>query len=715
MRTFRTTTALIASLSLMLPGTLPAQEGDGVQITECPEGAEPPCPPANGEAPAAEGEAVEKAPEAEGAASQEAPADAAAEPGQAEQPADEAAEPAPAEQPADEAVAPEQAEQPAPEAAAPEQVGEDVSEDVAAPGEAAEVAPAPAQDQGAEAQPEAEAEPAAETQATEDAEGEPQAAPAEAAEAPAPEGDSKAQAGPAAQGAASADAAAEAPAAELAGEGDDIVETLQDGLPADGEPEAEAPAESAAEDQASQADETADPADTAEGDAAAEAPVTDAESGAAADASTAPAADAETSPDAVTADEAAPGEDAAAAQDAAAAEEPAPAVDNGAAKTAEGDAEAKTQGSPQARPKAVATEAPAAAQPAEAAAATADENNAAEVTEEVVTEETARSSDEEFETTLEAAPSKSKGADAGADKDKEEGLSQFERALLVGLGAFAAGKVLSDGRQVVTSSGDRVVVEQGGDYQLIKDDDALLRQPGAEVRTETFDDGSTRTTVTREDGSQIVTIRDAELRVLRRVRITPDGERIVLIDDTTETKAVDVSRLPEPRRATQDAQQSFDEAALRRALEAEADVGRRFTLRQVRTIPQVRALAPAVELDNITFETGSAAITPDQARELSDLGRTIAAAIEQDPREVFLIEGHTDAVGDAAYNLALSDRRAETVALALTEYFEVPPENLVVQGYGEKFLKVETDGPERANRRATVRRITELLQTAAAN
>ncbi|MCB2132755.1 MAG: OmpA family protein, partial [Rhodobacteraceae bacterium] len=77
--------------------------------------------------------------------------------------------------------------------------------------------------------------------------------------------------------------------------------------------------------------------------------------------------------------------------------------------------------------------------------------------------------------------------------------------------------------------------------------------------------------------------------------------------------------------------------------------------------------------------------------------------------EVFLIEGHTDAVGSAAYNLALSDRRAESVALALTEYFEVPPENLVVQGYGEAFLKVQTDADERANRRAAVRRITPLL------
>ena len=73
------------------------------------------------------------------------------------------------------------------------------------------------------------------------------------------------------------------------------------------------------------------------------------------------------------------------------------------------------------------------------------------------------------------------------------------------------------------------------------------------------------------------------------------------------------------------------------------------------------------------------------------------------------IEGHTDAVGNAAYNLALSDRRAESVALALTEYFDVPPENLVIQGYGEYDLKVPTEASEQENRRVAVRRITPLL------
>ena len=74
----------------------------------------------------------------------------------------------------------------------------------------------------------------------------------------------------------------------------------------------------------------------------------------------------------------------------------------------------------------------------------------------------------------------------------------------------------------------------------------------------------------------------------------------------------------------------------------------------------------------------------------------IKRAIQANPQEVFLIEGHTDAVGADVDNLSLSDRRAESVALVLSEQFDVPPENLTTQGYGEQNLKVPTDGPETA-------------------
>ena len=58
---------------------------------------------------------------------------------------------------------------------------------------------------------------------------------------------------------------------------------------------------------------------------------------------------------------------------------------------------------------------------------------------------------------------------------------------------------------------------------------------------------------------------------------------------------------------------------------------------------------------------------------------------------------------------------AESVAVALTERFQVPAENLTTQGYGEQYLKVQTQAAEVQNRRVTVRRITPLITVLAAN
>jgi outer membrane protein OmpA-like peptidoglycan-associated protein len=278
----------------------------------------------------------------------------------------------------------------------------------------------------------------------------------------------------------------------------------------------------------------------------------------------------------------------------------------------------------------------------------------------------------------------------------------------------AVGSLLDNGTEVVSNTGDRVVTRNpDGFYTVYRDDDALLRQEGSTVRTQTFDDGSTRTIVERPNGVQVVTIRSAEGRVLRRARVLPDGAQVVLLDDTEQAEPVDirtlVDRAPPPVTVSADA---ADEATLRRIFEGAAiyDPGRTFTLRQIREISAVRNLVPGIDLDAITFATGSAAIPAAQLGSLVDMGLLIEEALDEDPSEVFLVEGHTDAVGSEASNLALSDRRAETVALALTENFAIPPENLVVQGYGEDFLKVATEGPEQLNRRATIRRITPLLQ-----
>jgi outer membrane protein OmpA-like peptidoglycan-associated protein len=138
-------------------------------------------------------------------------------------------------------------------------------------------------------------------------------------------------------------------------------------------------------------------------------------------------------------------------------------------------------------------------------------------------------------------------------------------------------------------------------------------------------------------------------------------------------------------------------------------IQRRYSLDEVRYSQAVRERMPRVDIDTINFETGSWEVAPDQAARLAAMADGIKRIIAANPAEAFLIEGHTDAVGSDVDNLSLSDRRAESVAVILTDQFQVPPENLVTQGYGEQFLKVPSQGPERRNRRVTVRRITPLL------
>jgi outer membrane protein OmpA-like peptidoglycan-associated protein len=229
----------------------------------------------------------------------------------------------------------------------------------------------------------------------------------------------------------------------------------------------------------------------------------------------------------------------------------------------------------------------------------------------------------------------------------------------------------------------------------------------------------TRTIVIRPDGDQIITVTGPDGQLLRRIRRDREGREIIIIDNTYRDPAavggfyVDlpppIIRMPMNRYIVE-----ADEAppdVIYDTLEAPPvdRVERRYSLDEIRYSPSVRQLMPSIDLNTINFDTGSWEIPPDQAAKLQAIADGLNRAIQRNPREVFLIEGHTDAVGNDTDNLSLSDRRAESAATLLTQQFGVPAENLTSQGYGAQFLKEQTSGPSRINRRVTVRRITPLL------
>ena len=354
-------------------------------------------------------------------------------------------------------------------------------------------------------------------------------------------------------------------------------------------------------------------------------------------------------------------------------------------------------------------------QPEESAAASAstdisEEQTAdasVEVETETVTEETSRSSTEDVK--------------VREDDDDDDRRNRLLTILGTAAAGAVAGAILNDGNEVVEDTGDRVIVRRNGQLEVRKDENEILRRPGSNVTTQSYADGSTRTVVERPNGVRVLTIRDQYGYTIYRSRILTNGEEIVLFDDRRREEEIEETDMPVVDTTR------FDETAidystadidrLIEALKAQemAELDRRYSLRQVRENDRLRDVIPSIDLDVVNFATGSAAITRNDARALDALGRAMATIIDDNPREVFLIEGHTDAVGSETYNLALSDRRAESVALALTEYYDVPPENLIVQGYGERDLKIETQDAERRNRRATVRRITPLLENARLN
>ena len=285
-------------------------------------------------------------------------------------------------------------------------------------------------------------------------------------------------------------------------------------------------------------------------------------------------------------------------------------------------------------------------------------------------------------------------------------------------------RVEAGGRVVIEEPGNRFIVRENGRAFVRHDETERFRMWG-EPRWERRG-AEQYAYIARPGGYQIITVTDGSGRLLRRIRRGPDGREVILIDNRggsgvavglevglaagvilglaapvvtlpRERYIVDVSAAPAP--------------LLYETLEAPplVDIERPYSLDEIRYNVALRDRMRRIDIDSITFDSGSWEVTPEQQPKLQAVADAMQRVLSRHPDEMFLIEGHTDAVGNDVDNLSLSDRRAESVAVVLTNVFQIPPENLVTQGYGEQHLKVPTDGPSRENRRVTARRITPLL------
>lgn len=301
------------------------------------------------------------------------------------------------------------------------------------------------------------------------------------------------------------------------------------------------------------------------------------------------------------------------------------------------------------------------------------------------------------------------------------------------LQALRQRKVESGGRVVITEPDQRTIIKQNNQVIIKHDETARMRRLDPNARVERGKLGQQTTIIDRPGGAQVVTETDRKGNLIRRYRRDGDGREQVIIDNRKRDKfgrnlaiglgivagaAIlnEIVNVPPPRvdiprdkyvvrgddASEDDVYEAFNAPPLDR-------LDRRYSLDQVRATRNLRERMRRVDLDDINFETGSWEVDPSEYSKLERVARAMSRVISRNPNEVFLIEGYTDAVGAADDNLTLSDRRAESVAEVLTREFDVPPENLTTQGYGEQYLKVRTLRAERANRRVALRRITPLI------
>jgi outer membrane protein OmpA-like peptidoglycan-associated protein len=277
--------------------------------------------------------------------------------------------------------------------------------------------------------------------------------------------------------------------------------------------------------------------------------------------------------------------------------------------------------------------------------------------------------------------------------------------------------------------GNRVIIREPGNRLIIRENNRLVIRHDEGARMRRWGDarfevrGQERYTIVRRPGYEIVTITDSNGHMLRRFRRGPDGREYVLIDNRRRFGAgaavvggvvllglaMPLITIPRERYIVH-----VDRAPpvlLYETLAAPplVPLERAYTLDEIRDNVELRARVRSVDVNTINFATGSWEVSPDQVPQLQALAEAMLKVISENPSTVLMLAGHTDAVGAAEDNLSLSDRRAEAVAEILTTNFNIPPENLVTQGYGEQHLRVQTDGPSRENRRVEVQNITGLM------
>ncbi|MBM7059897.1 OmpA family protein [Pseudomonas sp. UL073] len=87
-----------------------------------------------------------------------------------------------------------------------------------------------------------------------------------------------------------------------------------------------------------------------------------------------------------------------------------------------------------------------------------------------------------------------------------------------------------------------------------------------------------------------------------------------------------------------------------------------------------------VTFGDVLFDVDRAELKPNGVANVAKL----SGFLQENPERKVIIEGYTDSTGTADHNQSLSERRANSVRMALVK-MGVAPERIVAQGYGQEY------------------------------
>lgn len=106
---------------------------------------------------------------------------------------------------------------------------------------------------------------------------------------------------------------------------------------------------------------------------------------------------------------------------------------------------------------------------------------------------------------------------------------------------------------------------------------------------------------------------------------------------------------------------------------------------------------------NVEFQFDKAEVIKVRDDELE----IIATSMGAHPAVTLILEGHTDSLGKAEYNLDLSLRRAEAVKEKLTQDYGIASERIRAKGFGESYpIDTNQTSQGRAENRRVIGELT---------